>query len=460
MIEVNAANEMFFAETDSKQIQKAVDYACENGYGRVVIPKINLRTGKGIWNIEEAVLLPDDMTVVIEDAHLRLADGIMDNIFRNKNAHTDLGRTLEGEQHRINILGQGNAVLDGGKYNGVCEQMHRDEPGKHKWLSYNLLVFLDNVSDFRIEGLNILNSRYWSVCVMYCRFGRIADLHFRLLNTAENQDGVDLRIGCEYITVENLTGLTGDDTLALTALPEDGYIPEKYLKVEGKSFDIHDITVRNIISASHGCGIMRLLCEDTACIYNVTADGIKDTGETISGTPVIIGSSNTGFARIRPHVMGEFRNIVIRNVTTCAQYAVEVNEPVQDVVIENVSTFGNTTLVGIKFGKNFQCDNLSIRNVTVRSEALNTCVWMRSMEGDPVIKDLHIEKVTMGSADYVFRGAEIPIQNFRYENPKKQYFTEEKVKLPSPYGRYHLKAFGKVIENRPEGAESKNFLSN
>ncbi|MBP3305241.1 MAG: hypothetical protein J6L24_04655 [Oscillospiraceae bacterium] len=451
MYPVTPNERQFFGATDSETIQNAVNYADANDLGRVVIPRYNARTGKCVWNIDAAILLPSNMTVVLEDAHLRLADGCFDNIFRNRNCMTPEGNTLEGEQHNIHIIGSGNALLDGGVHNGLVEQMHRDDPEKYPRLSVNLLIFLHNTRDFSIEGLDFINGRWWAVCCVYCRWGYIGNLDFKMYGTCENQDGVDLRVGCEYITIENITGLTGDDTIALTAMPNDDLVPETALHVPGKRWDIHDIAIRNVISSSHGCGIVRFLCEDGAQEYNITVDGIKDTSQTISGTSIIVGTADTHFAD-PPHKMGEFRDIVVRNITTQAQRGISFSESVKNMLVENLTTYGANE-VGLRFTKNFECDNLVIRNVNIGSdpETLDSVFWM-NRNPERMLKDLRVENVRANSAKYVFRETEFAVENLQYEAPSVAYYTPETTKLASAYGRYHRCAYGKVIENRPPDA--------
>ena len=351
MSAICANDRRFWGDTDSQTIQNAVDYAAESGAGRVIIPRLNARTGKPIWNIHTAILLPSNMTVVLEDAHLRLCDGVFDNIFRNRSIFTPEGNTLEGEQEGIHIIGSGNALLDGGEHNGLVEQMHRDDPVKYPRLSVNLMIFLHNVRNFTVSGLHFVNARWWAVCCVYCH---------------ENQDGVDLRIGCEYITIENITGVTGDDTVALTALPQDHLVPETALHVAGKSWDIHDITIRNIISTTHGCGCIRFLCEQGAQEYNITVDGVKNTSDVITGSTILVGTTAGEFLK-HPHKMGDFRNIVLRNITACGHRAITFCESVKHMVVENVTTCDHS-LVGLRFGANFSCDDLRISGLTIDSD--------------------------------------------------------------------------------------------
>ena len=102
------------SDYDSKSIQNAVNKAKETGINKVIIPRLNARTNTFVWNIEETVLLPDDITIILDNCILRLADGVFCNIFRNKNTYTKLGKEAEGEQKNIQIIGMGNAFLDGG----------------------------------------------------------------------------------------------------------------------------------------------------------------------------------------------------------------------------------------------------------------------------------------------------------------------------------------------------------
>jgi len=62
---------------------------------------------------------------------------------------------------------------------------------------------------------------------------------------------------------------------------------------------------------------------------------------------------------------------------------------------------------------------------------------------------LKIENVRANSAQYVFRGRQVAVENLQYDAPTQGYFTPECVQLASAYGRYHRCAFGQVIENRP-----------
>ena len=450
MAEIFANEERFWGKTDSETIQNAVDFAEKTGAGRVIIPAENTRTGETVWTIGETILLPDCMTVVVDDAHLRLMDNVRANIFRNRDCETEKARTMAGEQHDIRIIGRGRALLDGGNPNGDCEQNLRDHPGQFPPMTVNFLIFLHNVRDFEIAGLQFIDSRYWAVSCYYCRFGRIADLDFKMYATLENQDGVDLRVGCEYITIENITGITGDDTVALTALLGNA----RHFSVEGKEPHIHDITIRNIIASVHGCNIIRFLCADGIQEYNITVDGVKDTGLTVGGAAILFGSyvaSVHKFWRERPRAMGEFRNVVIRNVSSYAQKILNFFEPVQDLFIENI--YGHRgTEVGLMFSDDFACDNMTVENVVFEGgDEKSDCVFSVSPKALENMRDYTIRRVrARGAVKHIFRRAELPVEDFTYDEPTEGYFTEEAPQLASAYGRYFRIAWGKEIVNRPK----------
>ena len=92
----------------------------------------------------------------------------------------------------------------------------------------NIGILLVRVSDFSLKNIKVVNSHSWAISLEYCTEGEISDLGFYSDGTMEingkpertlNKDGLDLRRGCRNITIENIYGATGDDLVALTAIP-------------------------------------------------------------------------------------------------------------------------------------------------------------------------------------------------------------------------------------------------
>lgn len=265
--------------SDSRSIQNAVQEAKRTGINKVVIPSRNQRTGECRWDIDEAIILPSEIHIVLDNCYLRQVDGCFDNVFRNCGDEDALDHLIESETHDIYITGIGNAVIDGGISNGLTEATFRQEgmPPIRK----NNMILLYNVRNFAIEHITLKNQRWWAINLYYAECGRLSDLYIEARSTVPNQDGIDLRVGCHDIMIENITGQAGDDLIALSALNKR--IPEVPRSmafpyyVNEKDSDIHDIVIRNVIGTSISCAIIAIRNTDSAKIYNITMDNIFDT---------------------------------------------------------------------------------------------------------------------------------------------------------------------------------------
>ena len=432
MEHISANDPRFRGETDAQTIQNAIDFACGHGIGKVVIPCENDRTGQTVWEIDRAILLPDHMTVELDGAHLRLADGVRDNLFRNRNCGTKEGTTAESEQEDIHLVGKNGAILDGGKPNGMSERLCREHPGEYPSMKVNLLVWFCNVRDFSVEGLRLIESRWWATCFHFCGNGRISDLDFQMDASLRNRDGIDLRVGCENIIIENITGMTGDDTVALTALVDKGLNGET-LCVAGKHSDIRNITIRNIRAASCGCALVRLLNADGHAIRNIVVDGVEDTGEAISAAAIRFGEENTRYVTDKIRQMGEFSDVIVRNVTTSAQYALIFAEPTCNVTVENVRAAGTSEVLA-RFCGNFIAKNVRLSGLSIETDATADCVFY--VENDAQTEDCRIEDITVGKVRYLYRRKKIAVSGWDLRDERPAAFSSEPPSLSSAYGRY------------------------
>ena len=349
----------FLADSDSAAIQLAVDEAARTGCNRVVIPNFNKRTGQYLWVIDRTILLPSNIDVEINNAHLRMADGVMCRMFENANAVTDIGKTPEGEQENIVIRGVGNALLDGGKHNGLRE----DTAGKNgmPMVFNNLTIYLHNVKNFRIQGLRIRDQRWWAICCAWSWDGVIKDLHFEITDKSvrkssprfaehpwRNQDGVDLRLGCHDIQIHNLTGETCDDVVALTALGFRGSPRfEDLWRCEHMSPDIRNVSIRNITAFNNHCAIIRLLCNFRNRVYNVCIDNVIDASPREASftvnegirSAVCVKVGESAYHKGNPEMLcqpGEMRDITISNVFSSAYCGVVLNSSVKNITVRNL----------------------------------------------------------------------------------------------------------------------------
>jgi len=381
---------------DSDMIQAAVDAACETGE-MVVIPKRNARTGQNLWIIGKTVKLYAGTTLILNNAHLRMADGAICNMFMNANARTPAALTDEGMQEYITIRGVGKAVLDGGKHNGLYEvngiaRTVSKYPGRACY--ENCMIFMQKVEHLLIENLTVRDQRYWAFCLNTTSHSRVSGIHFESSSNVPCQDGVDLMRGCHDVIIEHITGCVGDNIVALLATDDDIYPKVVNTLREG---DIHDITVRNLhIYGVGGCALVRLLNHDGYRIYNVKIDNLIETSPWSADdapvaqnpdlvirndengniyhehwiTPgeigyrceaaILIGESywyNTSKAQ-----HGDTFGISVSNVMTHARYALFLNNTLLDSSFDNIRLFGNGYAAAY-FGEGTM-ENIRISNVS------------------------------------------------------------------------------------------------
>ena len=305
---------------------------------------MNAKSGQPLWLIERAILLPSDFTLVLRDCLVRLAPGTRDNLIRNA------GATLEPQETNANIriLGVGNAVLSGGL------EAHFDPPGDRSgWRTIGVL--LCGVKHFTVEGFTLEETQAWAVSVENgCAHGRIANLTFRNSNRYPNQDGVDIRKGCHDILVENITGVTGDDAVALTGLRSDKppAAGRKSMQVGGArprpDDDIYNITIRNVrVKISGGHHIVRLLNQDGIRLYIVFISDVMDaSGPNDPRVAAGVKIGDRGYWSMKPCELGETFNIFVDNVLTRGRTGVKIQGTLKNAVLRNIVGYdGCTNLV-------------------------------------------------------------------------------------------------------------------
>lgn len=310
-------------------------------------------TVTGNYEIEQTILIPSDFHLVLDNCYLKMADNTFCNMFANRNGYAS-GKT----DCSIVIEGRGNVVLDGGNYNGLSERNHSRDGRPHIVVN-NTLLFA-KVDGFRICNLRVRNQRWWAMNFLYCRNGHIHDIDFCSDATyikengelgfglnwdnyeatrIKNSDGIDIRWGCRDILIENITGFTEDDTIAITSLP--GKMEQEMFCLPGVSTDISGIVVRNV-RAQAFCSIVRLLCQGGGKVYNILVDGVMDTSKDSPYMTQGFAALRIGDSRPynpRKPTLDEFYNITVRNVFCRSKTAVKVVGPIGRCAIDNVMGF-------------------------------------------------------------------------------------------------------------------------
>lgn len=325
----------------SDRIESAINDALRLRINSIEIPRVDLVEGKTEWLIERAIVLPSDFTLILKDCLIRLAPGTKDNIIINSGARTQ----PLSENKNIRIIGQGSAVLSGGL------ESHFDPPGDRS--GYKTIgVLLYNTKHFTIEGIKIEESQTYAISVENgCAYGRIANIELYNTNKYPNQDGIDILKGCHDIIIENITGITGDDMVALTGLRRSSNLKSYGMEIVGSRVtdndDIYNIIINNVQgTTAGGHHIIRLLNHDGVKIYNIFISNVMDTskeGDVQNKAAILIGDG--AYYSISQNQLGETSRIFIENVLSRSKSVIKIRGPLKDAVIRNVAGYGGNTIV-------------------------------------------------------------------------------------------------------------------
>lgn len=338
-----------FSGSDIERINLAITASVDSGQ-RVVIPRMNQdRKGTSepnLWLIDSAILLPGGVTVELDGCRIKMSDRCRDNIFRAspdgtgtriRNIHLrgTRGATLEGADNPratgdlVKKLGEQSYGTDA----GVAGESQTGD-------ARNIGIRLCSVDHFSIENLAIHDSHAWAISIEDCTDGILRDLHFESSahktiggesRAILNQDGIDLRNGCSDILIENITGHTGDDLIALTALVSR--TPSHPVANPG----IRNIIIRNVRgSCQGGHNIIRLLNAPGLPLHDILIDGVIDTSRAPfrAMNAIKIGDATPRYGG--PPPLGETARIVINNLITRATNTIMIQGSLADSIVSNV----------------------------------------------------------------------------------------------------------------------------
>ena len=417
----------FAGRSDSDVLEEAI--ARRDGDGLVVIPprRSESEPERDWWLIDRAILIPENTTVVLENCRIKLSDRCRDNFFRSANC--GMGIASPAPIRNIHIRGEGLSILegadhpratgDGGKIlknpcpflpedilryaDYVAEERRRK--GELNWDDHHAYSFgtdasrpeeshygdwrgigilFANADSFSVENLRIVESHGWGISLEACSNGIVRGIDFDatmykeidgMLMNMENQDGVDVRNGCHHIVISDITGQTGDDVIALTAIADPGFRPGGSLRTTHvmpndwtrREKDIHDIVIRNVLARSYYCFTIRLLPAMTS-IYNVVIDGVIESPRRSSheaqGTILLGDGGHYG-----ENLKNSMRHISISNVVGGSETAgpdaggtILLEGYLADSVISNVVN-RNPARPAIRVSREDGMKNVSVTNV-------------------------------------------------------------------------------------------------
>jgi hypothetical protein len=349
-----------FKGSDIRRIRCAIN-AANGTTNRIVIPSVN-SNGTNHWLIDSAIQVPGNMTIILNSCTIQLSDSCRDNMFRSENVGT--GITDPRWIKNINIVGIGNVMLkgavnpratgDSGKKLGRSYGSDEGKAGRKQTGDWrNIMILMAYVDGFKLKNVDIENSHAWAMSFERTLNADISEI--KLFNpekiivndkevTALNKDGIDLRNGCKNFRIDNITGMTSDDFIALSILSltssnrqsmENGNLNSTMVTTSawrGPEDDIEQVYITNITCESYTRAVA-IRSNDSAGIKNVYINGLIWRGHW---NAILAGGKGYG----KPALPGRINNIHAMNVMGNGQSLIHVEEAIADCSFMNCAYTG------------------------------------------------------------------------------------------------------------------------
>lgn len=323
---------------DSRVIQMMINEARFSGKNEVVIPSVNPRDGSDTWVITKTIKLPSNMTLYINDCTLWADESLVGHIITNETSWS-VDVTAADEQKNIHIIGLGDATLHGGNGNGLTSS-NISMTGHSMQQVVGLM--LRNVNGFSIQNVREVETRFWGMAMMWCRNGEIRGIDVQDSRLVPEQDGIDLRCGCNNVIYDDITGISGDDSVALNAYQTYS------LEVPGKDNDIYNVKISNVNTRLVDLRMqVRLGVAEGCKIYNVDIDGVRDAHLDFGGlwaTASVRVGDDKYWKTVAP-VAGDITDITVKNVTADSGAAIEICD------------------LSVEFGRDVTYDAATVKNM-------------------------------------------------------------------------------------------------
>lgn len=325
-------------KTDSQVIRDCLSFASIFDYRTIVFDTKD-------WYIDEAILLPSNTTVRIDNVRIKQNDYVFDNVFRGDNltideANPDHYPKRISELHNIKIVGSGSATIEGpdvnAQYTHPVEGLQDKVGDYYGWRT--LQVSFSKIKQIEICGIAFAKTRCWAISLDKCADFSIHDLS--IVSDVKNGDGVDVRFGCHDFEIYNIEGSTSDDSVAMTTID---YFPSgKYIfPMEPSAFENSDLTpeqlsiyngkVKNIRTTGNHHGVI-CLANSGRQVHHILIDGIiEPTPSTRESVVKLYAGYGSGYREDNIHTI-RINDVLSKG----ASYAVQVAAKVEDVWFNKV----------------------------------------------------------------------------------------------------------------------------
>lgn len=253
--------------------------------------------------INRAILLPSNTEVVIDNCTITQADYTFDNVFRGANVILDSTQlayvpSVIDKIENITIRGEGTANIYGPSINK--KDGDADMVG-HTYGARTHQIDFCNVNNFKLSGIEFYKTRGWTIELEFVTNFEVSNIVFHT-GATQNGDGLDVRGGCAYGKIFNLSGSTGDDMIAFNThvslnSPQFNKYPNstaKYPLEFGYLFnieecyknknasDIHDISIENVSKDGGRYHLVIFLAQYGHKIYNVSMEKLRMNKDYVS----------------------------------------------------------------------------------------------------------------------------------------------------------------------------------
>jgi hypothetical protein len=353
-LSTNVISTNSYTGTDREKIQKAIDAAYNQGGGRVNIE------GQTTFLIDAAVILKSNVHVVIKTGvKVKLANSVFDNAFRVAGIVPDTnnpnGVVSElNETTNIKLLGEGTATIEGADvlyvgYNWKKDLNEEFVGDVFGWR--NVMVLLSGCRNYEVGGFKLQLNHCWTISQEFATNGYLHDIEFN--NTRKNGDGIDLRYGCKEILIEDLSGHTEDDAIAMSCLngesnafydddPAIKYLYPMETVGYGYKSNLYSWTERvviNRVNVNGTANVIRFLTNFDR-IKNVIITDVSDKDNTSGKMNVVTLGSGYAIGGGNGYMPGNINNLTINNVTSYnAQIGVNITQGIADSTIDTIGQY-------------------------------------------------------------------------------------------------------------------------
>lgn len=390
-----------FKGSDTQRIQFAVDDAARTN-GKIVIPAYN-SNGSGLWLLDSAILLPSNITVILENCTVQLSDQSRDNMFRSDNV--GIGIVEPNWNQNIKIVGVGSVVLKGARNprstgdafrtltqdpvksraEGVFRISYGSDAGvknaKQKGDWRNIMILMAYVDGFEIRNVKIENSHSWGMSFERVSNAIIEDIRVynpEVINldgkdvSIFNKDGINLRHGCKYFKISNVSGINGDDLIALSSLDVE---PNYHSNGDINSYQVTTTQWRGAMDDTEYIVISKcstnytgvaIRASDGASIHHVYIDGVitverPDIPAPYGGSPYTLLVGGKGYGK--KSETNKLHNIFATNLMGDGKNLILVQTPIHNSAFIN-GIYSGKAESAITFDTNKEeCTKITISNL-------------------------------------------------------------------------------------------------